>query len=278
MREPPPDGEKERRRAQNGAPAGMRDRDAAGRPRNARPRDELGRPLRRVGPAVGIEVQTVPLAPVARALKRAIDIVVSAGVAAFVAPAFLVVVEPLTTRKRFDPRELLLGVAIVPGVALVVGGTPGRMHAGVLVVDEGVAPPRAQAGAVDAVDGEVHLGHPPGLLDALLAVDQDVLGVTIMLGDEPFRLHEHPARTAARVIHASAGRFEDLDNHPDDAGRGEEFAAAPSLRAGEIAEEVFVDLPHQVAGTMRVTSRIAPVRASSTTRIGMPRKSVARST
>jgi hypothetical protein len=36
--------------AQNGAPAGRRDRDAAGRPRNARPRDELGRPLRRDAP------------------------------------------------------------------------------------------------------------------------------------------------------------------------------------------------------------------------------------
>jgi uncharacterized protein len=33
--------------AQNGTPAGGRDRDAAGRPRNSRPRDELGRPLRR---------------------------------------------------------------------------------------------------------------------------------------------------------------------------------------------------------------------------------------
>ncbi len=47
MRAPQPDGEKERRRAQNGAPTATRDRDAAGRPRNARPRDELGRPLRR---------------------------------------------------------------------------------------------------------------------------------------------------------------------------------------------------------------------------------------
>ena len=47
MRAPPPDGERQKRAAQNGAATRTRDRDAKGRPRNARPRDELGRPLRR---------------------------------------------------------------------------------------------------------------------------------------------------------------------------------------------------------------------------------------
>jgi uncharacterized protein len=47
MRTPPPDGERQKRAAQNGAATRTRDRDARGRPRNARPRDELGRPLRR---------------------------------------------------------------------------------------------------------------------------------------------------------------------------------------------------------------------------------------
>ena len=49
------------------------------------------------------------------------------------APAFVAVVEPLLARRRFDARELLLGVLVVPGVALVVGGIPAHMHTGLLV-------------------------------------------------------------------------------------------------------------------------------------------------
>ena len=48
-------------------------------------------------------------------------------------PVFLALVEPWIARRRFDARELLLGVAVVPGVALVVGGVPAHMHAGILV-------------------------------------------------------------------------------------------------------------------------------------------------
>lgn len=49
------------------------------------------------------------------------------------APVFLALVEPWLTAKRFDARELLLGIAVVPGVALVVGGVPAGMRLGVLV-------------------------------------------------------------------------------------------------------------------------------------------------
>jgi drug/metabolite transporter (DMT)-like permease len=48
------------------------------------------------------------------------------------APVFLAFIEPLATGRRFDPRELFLGVAVVPGVALVVGGMPAGMHLGFL--------------------------------------------------------------------------------------------------------------------------------------------------
>ena len=48
-----------------------------------------------------------------------------------VAPIMMAVVEPWITRKRFDPRELLIGVAAVPGVLLVVGGTPQGMRLGI---------------------------------------------------------------------------------------------------------------------------------------------------
>lgn len=49
------------------------------------------------------------------------------------APVFLAVVEPLLAGRRFVPRELLLGVAVVPGVAMVVGGISPQMRLGVLV-------------------------------------------------------------------------------------------------------------------------------------------------
>jgi drug/metabolite transporter (DMT)-like permease len=46
------------------------------------------------------------------------------------APVFLALFEPLVARRPFNVRELLLGVAIVPGVALVAGGVPATMLAG----------------------------------------------------------------------------------------------------------------------------------------------------
>jgi drug/metabolite transporter (DMT)-like permease len=49
------------------------------------------------------------------------------------APVFLAIIEPLASRKPFDVRELGLGIAVVPGVALVVGGTPAGMRLGFLV-------------------------------------------------------------------------------------------------------------------------------------------------
>ena len=50
-----------------------------------------------------------------------------------VAPILVSVVEPWVTGRRFDWRELVIGVAAVPGVALVVGGTPGTMRVGIAV-------------------------------------------------------------------------------------------------------------------------------------------------
>ena len=48
-----------------------------------------------------------------------------------IAPLFLAFLEPLLARRRFDARELLLALAIVPGVALVVDGVPADMRLGV---------------------------------------------------------------------------------------------------------------------------------------------------
>lgn len=49
------------------------------------------------------------------------------------ATVFVPMVEPWITGRRFAPRELLLGVAVVPGVAMVVGGVPDDMHLGIVV-------------------------------------------------------------------------------------------------------------------------------------------------
>lgn len=49
------------------------------------------------------------------------------------APVFTAVIEPWVAHRPFRPRELALGVAVLPGVALVVGGVPDGMRLGVAV-------------------------------------------------------------------------------------------------------------------------------------------------
>lgn len=50
-----------------------------------------------------------------------------------VAPVFVAAFEPLVTGKRFDPRELALAVAVLPGVLWVVGTVPPGMGVGFAV-------------------------------------------------------------------------------------------------------------------------------------------------
>lgn len=49
------------------------------------------------------------------------------------APIFLVFIEPMATGNPFNPRELLLGLILLPGMALVMGGIPSDMYLGLLV-------------------------------------------------------------------------------------------------------------------------------------------------
>jgi len=48
-------------------------------------------------------------------------------------PLFVAFIEPLFVGRRFDIRELFFSVAVIPGVALVVGGTPAQMRFGLAV-------------------------------------------------------------------------------------------------------------------------------------------------
>jgi drug/metabolite transporter (DMT)-like permease len=57
---------------------------------------------------------------------------VAATCIALAAP-FTALVEPWLTRTRFSARELMLGLAVLPGVALVVGGVPTGMRDGIVV-------------------------------------------------------------------------------------------------------------------------------------------------
>ncbi|MDR6842489.1 DMT family transporter [Pseudoxanthomonas sacheonensis] len=49
------------------------------------------------------------------------------------APAFTAVIEPWLARRPFSLRELAFGLAVLPGVALVVGGVPDGMRTGIAV-------------------------------------------------------------------------------------------------------------------------------------------------
>ena len=46
---------------------------------------------------------------------------------------FAAILEPWIAGRRFDPRELVLGVAVIPGMALLFGGVPTGMHTGIVV-------------------------------------------------------------------------------------------------------------------------------------------------
>jgi drug/metabolite transporter (DMT)-like permease len=46
------------------------------------------------------------------------------------APAVTALIEPWITGSRFEKHNLLLGILVIPGVALVVGGIPQGMHLG----------------------------------------------------------------------------------------------------------------------------------------------------
>ena len=49
------------------------------------------------------------------------------------ATVFTALIEPWLARRRFSKRELALGIAVLPGVALVVGGVPSSMRLGIAV-------------------------------------------------------------------------------------------------------------------------------------------------
>jgi drug/metabolite transporter (DMT)-like permease len=70
------------------------------------------------------------------------------------APVVTALIEPAITGARFERHNLLLGILVIPGVALVVGGIPESMHVGFWV---GVA--SAALAAVYTALNKRFLGH-----------------------------------------------------------------------------------------------------------------------
>ncbi len=174
-------------------------------------------------------------------------------------------------RRAGDPAWVA-GQLFVPPF-LHVEGRVGHDEVGaqvrVQVVQQGVGRATAEV-EVDAADGHVHRGQPPGGGVALLPVDADLPGrffalavggfATVLL-DELFALHEEAAGAHGRVVHAALERLEHFHDQGDDALGRVVLAALLAFGQGELAEEVFVDVAEDVLGFQ--VQRLALVFAGS---------------
>ena len=118
------------------------------------------------------------------------------------------------------------------------------------IAGKGVLPARAEIG-IQAMDGQVHLGHAPSAFVQFLSIDGDRCAIFVVSIQELLSLHEHAAGTAGRVVDAPAGRLQDLHQDADHAGRSVELSAALALGTCELLQEVFINFTEQVARTCR---------------------------
>ncbi|MNG04793.1 hypothetical protein D3C84_879500 [compost metagenome] len=72
--------------------------------------------------------------------------------------------------------------------------------------------------------------------------------------DELFRLHKHAARTAAGIIDFAMVWVKHRDKCFDNTGRCIELPALLTFSAGELAEEVFINLSQQITSLIGVTT------------------------
>lgn len=89
------------------------------------------------------------------------------------APAVTALIEPAITGARFERHNLLLGILVIPGVALVVGGIPDSMHLGFWV---GVL--SAVLAALYNALNKRHLGHHDAMAVTWLELGAGFLVVT----------------------------------------------------------------------------------------------------
>jgi drug/metabolite transporter (DMT)-like permease len=91
------------------------------------------------------------------------------------APAVTALIEPWITGSRFERHNLLLGLLVIPGVALVVGGIPRDMHLGFWV---GVA--SAALAAVFNALNKRYLGHQDAMAVTWLELGAGFLLVALI--------------------------------------------------------------------------------------------------
>ena len=91
------------------------------------------------------------------------------------APAVTALIEPAITGARFERHNLLLGILVIPGVALVVGGIPDSMHLGFWV---GVL--SAVLAALFNALNKRHLGHHDAMAVTWLELGAGFLVVTVI--------------------------------------------------------------------------------------------------
>lgn len=178
----------------------------------------------------------------------------------------------IALRRRAGNPARVGGQLFVPPF-LHVEGRVGHDEVGaqvrVQVVEQGVRRAATEV-EVDAADGHVHGGQPPGGGVALLPVDADLpsrffaLAIgrfAAVLLDELLALHEEAARTHGRVVHAALERLEHFHDQRDDALGRVVLATFLAFSQGELAEEVFVDVTEDVLGFQ--VQRLALVFAGS---------------
>jgi drug/metabolite transporter (DMT)-like permease len=88
------------------------------------------------------------------------------------APVVMALIEPAITGARFERHNLLLGILVIPGVALAVGGIPGSMHLGFWV---GVA--SAVFAAAYTALNKRYLGHHDAMAVTWLELGAGFLAV-----------------------------------------------------------------------------------------------------
>ena len=116
-----------------------------------------------------------------------------------------------------------------------------------LVVVEGVAV--AEVG-VDAADGQVHLGQPPGGVVGLLAVDGDVAELAAVGLDELLATGRTCRRSRSRGRRRGPCRARASPPARAPPRGRVELAALLAFGAGELRQEVFVDLAQRVLGAI----------------------------
>ena len=87
---------------------------------------------------------------------------------------------------------------------------------------------------IDAPDGKVHLGKPPGRVVRLLAVNGDVAELAAVGLDKLLTTDEHAARSATWVIDTALVGRKHFNQHAHDAGWRIELPALLALCTGEL--------------------------------------------